>query len=143
MHWAAYASLASLCYDLVPTLLGLLRSFGRFSKTNIPFISSLFADEAFARRKGLTNDPAALPLVPRTLSRSASCNGAAKAKGDGRTVDIAANPFTNFPFFRRQSTAPVRQDNHHFQEASLLEDLRLYLFSRTGACFENVDKFGK
>ncbi|GAV03452.1 hypothetical protein RvY_13872-2 [Ramazzottius varieornatus] len=135
--------LSSLCYDLVPTLLGLVRSFGRFSKNNIPFISSLFADEAFARRKGLTNDPAALPLVPRTLSRSASINGAPNAKGDGRTVDIAANPFTNFPFFRRQSTAPVRQDNHHFQEASSVEDLRLYLFSRTGACFENVDKFGE
>ena len=132
---------ASLCYDLVPTLLGLLRSFGRFSKTNIPFISSLFPDEAFARRKGLTNDPKVVPLVPRTLSRSASVPAISGAKGDGRTVDIAANPFTNFPFFRRQSTAPARQEQHPALDIDSMEEMRIYLFSRVGACFENVEKF--
>lgn len=129
-----------LCYDIAPTLLGLLRSFGRFSKTSTPFICSIFPDETFARRKGLTSD-AIRPVIPRTLSRTASLIPGG-ARNDSRTPEIAANPFTNFPFFRRQSEVSRTKEQPPPAEVNAVEDLHAYLFSRPGSSFENVDKFG-
>ncbi|XP_055327551.1 phosphatidylinositol 4-kinase alpha-like isoform X2 [Paramacrobiotus metropolitanus] len=129
----------ALCYEIVPPLLGLLRSFGRFSKSSVPLVCSIFPDEIFARRKGLNINTVQLPLVPRSLSRAASL---VPAKHECRSPEIAPNPLTNFPFFRRHSDGVHHKEHAKAEDPSLMEDLRVYLFSQSGSCVENVDKFG-